>query len=67
MKTNNVIQLSQYRAYEPFDYASYNQRAAARYRNSEIRAWILSGVETAVTIAIGICSLSCVYLAFTML
>ena len=67
MKTNNVIQLSQYRTREPFDYASCNQRAAARYRNSELRAWILSGVETAVTLAIGVCCLCCVYLAFTML
>ena len=67
MKTNNVIQLSQYRTYEPFDYEAYNQRAVARYKNSELRAWILSIVETAVTIAIGVCCLCCVYLALTML
>lgn len=67
MKMNNVIELSQYRRPETFDYASVNRRAASRYRNSEVRAWIMHTVETAVTGAIGICSLCCVYLAFTML
>ena len=64
---NNVIKLSNYRQYEGFDYAAYNERANARFRNSEIRAWTLHIVETAVTAAIGICALLCVYLAFTML
>lgn len=67
MKTNNIIDLSFYRQPESFDYASANRRAALRYRNSEIRAWIMHAVETAVTATIGICSLFCVYLAFTML
>lgn len=67
MRTNNVIQLSNYRQAEPFDYADCNRRAEARYRNSEIRAWIMHLVETAVTASIGFCSLFCVYLAFTML
>ena len=64
---NNMIQLSDYRQYEGFDYAAYNARANARFRNSEIRAWTLHIVETAVTAAIGICTVFCVYLAITML
>lgn len=64
---NNVIELSNYRPYEGFDYAAYNERAKIRFRNSELRAWILHIVETAVTAAIGICTVCCVYLAFTML
>ena len=67
MYHNNVIELAQFRKPEAFDYASYNRRAEARYRNSEIRAWTMHLVETFVTAAIGICSLCCVYLAFTML
>lgn len=64
---NNIIELSQYRRPEVFDYAACNRRAALRYRNSEIRAWTMHLIETAVTASIGICSLCCVYLAFTML
>lgn len=64
---NNIIELKQYRYAEPFDYSAYNRRAAARYRNSEIRAWTLHLVETAVTAAIGLCTVFCVVLAFTML
>ena len=64
---NNVIELSAYRQPEAFDYAEYNRRAKSRYRNSEIRAWILQMTETAVTAAIGVCTVFCVYLAFTML
>lgn len=64
---NNIIELSNYRKPEPFDYTAYNRRAEARYRNSEIRAWILQLTETAVTAAIGICTVFCVILAFTML
>ena len=68
MKTcNNIIEFSLYRQPKAFDYASANRRAALRYRNSEVRAWIMHLVETAVTAAIGVCSLCCVYLAFTML
>lgn len=64
---NNIIELSTYRQAEPFDFEAYNRRAQARYRSSEIRAWILHGVETAVTAAIGVCTVCCVILAFTML
>ena len=64
---NNVIELSNYRPYEGFNYAAYNKRANTRLRNSELRAWTLHIVEIAVTAAIGICSVFCVYLAFTML
>ena len=64
---NNIIELSQYRSPEPFDFAAYNRRAAVRFRNSEARLRVLHYVETAVTAAIGVCSLCCVYLAFTML
>ena len=64
---NNVIELSQYRQREPFDYAEYNRRAKIRFRNSEFRAWLLYLTETAVTAAIGLCTLFCVYLVFTML
>ncbi len=67
MKTNNMIDLSLYRQPEAFDFAEANRRAALRYRNSEVRAWTMHLVETAVTAAIGVCSLFCVYLAFTML
>lgn len=67
MKNNNIIELSRYRQRETFDYGAVNRRAALRYRNSELRAWIMHMVETAVTAAIGVCSLCCVYLAFTML
>lgn len=64
---NNVIELSAYRQPEPFDYAACNRRAEIRLRNSELRAWILHTVETLVTAAIGICTVFCVCLAFTML
>lgn len=64
---NHVIELSQYRRRESFDYAACNRRAELRFRNSEIRAWILYAVETAVTAAIGLCTVGCVILAFTML
>ena len=64
---NNIIELSNYRKPEPFDYTAYNRRAEARYRNSEIRAWILHLTETVVTAAIGMCTVFCVILAFTML
>ena len=64
---NNVIELANYRQREPFDYYAYNRRAEIRLRNSEIRAWILHAVETAVTAAIDVCTVFCVYLAFTML
>lgn len=64
---NNIIELSNYRKPEPFDYTAYNRRAEVRYRNSEIRAWILQMTETVVTAAIGICTVFCVILAFTML
>ena len=64
---NNVIELSNYRKPEPFDYAAYNRRAEARFRNSEIRAWILHLIETLVTATIGICTVICVVLALTML
>lgn len=64
---HNVIELANYRHPEAFDYRAYNRRAEIRFRNSEVRAWILHVVETAVTAAIGICTLFCVYLAFTML
>ncbi len=67
MKTNNIIDLSLYRQPEPFDFGAYNRRAAIRFRRSEARAQVLFLVETAVTAAIGLCSLFCVYLAFTML
>lgn len=67
MRANNVIELSHYRKPEPFDYLAYNRRAESRYKNSELRAWIMHLVEAAVTAAIGVCSLCCVYLAFTML
>ncbi len=64
---NNVIELTHYRKPEPFNYEAYNRRAAIRFRNSEIRAWILHLTETLVTAAIGICTVFCVILAFTML
>lgn len=64
---NKVIELSNYREPEPFDYADYNRRAKVRFRNSEIRAWILHLTETLVTAAIGVCTVFCVVLAFTML
>lgn len=64
---NNVIEFAKYRSSPVFDYESYNRRAEIRFRNSEIRAWILHLVETAVTAAIGICTVFCVCLAFTML
>ena len=64
---NNVIELSRYRKSEPFDFEAYNRRAQIRFRNSEIRAWILQLTETLVTAAIGICTVFCVVLAFTML
>lgn len=64
---NRVIELSNYRKPEAFDYSSYNRRAEIRLRNSEIRAWILQLTETIVTAAIGICTVFCVILAFTML
>lgn len=67
MKYHNVIDLSQYRQPETFDFAAYNHRAEIRLRNSEIRAWVSNIVENFVTAAIGICSVFCVYLAFTML
>lgn len=67
MKNNNIIELSQYHQPETFDFGAVNRRAALRYRNSELRAWIMHMVETAVTATIGVCSLCCVYLAFTML
>jgi len=64
---NNVIELKRYQSTAGFDYDAYNQRAKARFRNSEIRAWILYTVETAVTAMIGLCTVFCVLLAFTML
>lgn len=64
---NNIIELSAYRQPQPFDYAACNRRAEIRLRNSEMRAWILHIVETAVTAAIGLCTLFCVGLAITML
>lgn len=64
---NNIIELSAYRQPQPFDYAACNRRAEIRLRNSELRAWILHIVETAVTAAIGLCTLFCVGLAITML
>lgn len=64
---NNVIELSQHRKPDAFDYHAYNRRAEIRLRNSEIRAWILHLTETLVTAAIGICTVFCVILAFTML
>ncbi len=67
MKHNNVIELSQYRKTEVFDFAAYNRRAELRFRSSELREWILHLVEVGVTAAIGVCSLFCVCLAFTML
>ncbi len=63
---NNIIEFPQCRQPEPFDFAAYNQRAAIRFRRSEQRAWILHWVETAVTAAIGVCTVFCTYLAFTM-
>ena len=67
MKQNNIIELKNFRTPEAFDFAAYNDRAKSRYRNSEIRAWISQVVDTAVTAAIGICTVFCVYLSFTML
>ena len=67
MKNNNIIELSLYRQPEPFDFAAYNYRASVRFRKSQAREQVLHLVETAVTAAIGVCSLCCVYLAFTML
>ena len=67
MKQNNIIELKNYRTPETFDFAAYNKRAKAHYRNSEIRAWISQLVDTTVTAAIGICTVFCVYLSFTML
>ncbi len=67
MKNQNVIYLSQFRRSEAFDYAAYNRRAETRLRNSEIRAWIQQIVDTTVTAAIGVCTVFCVFLAFTML
>jgi len=64
---NNIIELAQYRQHKGFDYEAYNRRAEIRFRSSEVRAWILYAVETAVTAAIGICTIFCVCLAFTML
>ena len=65
--TNNIIELSSYRQPESFDFRAYNRRAEKRFRNSEIRAWILYSIETVVTAAIGVCTVLCVALAFTML
>ena len=67
MKQNNIIELKQFHQPEPFDFSVYNRRAEVRFRNSEIRAWITHIVDTAVTAAIGICTLFCMYLAITML
>lgn len=67
MKNQNVIDLSQYRQAENFDFSAYNRRAEIRLRNSERRAWISSIVENCVTAAIGVCSVFCTYLALTML
>lgn len=67
MKQNNVIPFHPQRQPEPFDFAAYNRRAEARYRASEIRAWIAQIVDSAVTLAIGGCLIFCVYLAMTML
>ena len=67
MKNQNVIQLSQYRQQESFDFSAYNRRAEIRLRNSERRARISSLIENCVTATIGLCSVFCLYLAFTML
>ncbi len=67
MKYNNVIELSQYRQPEAFDFSAYNRRAQTRLRNSEIRAWITSIVDNCVTVTIAVCTVFCVGLAFTML
>lgn len=69
MKQNhgNVIELKEFRQPEPFDFAACNRRAEARYRSSEIRAWIAQIVDSAVTAVIGVCTVFCVYLALTML
>lgn len=64
---NNVIELFPSSQPQPFDYAACNRRAEIRLRNSELRAWLLHIVETAVTAAIGVCTIFCVALAFTML
>lgn len=67
MKCQNVIELSQYRKPQPFDFDAYNRRAETRLKNSERRAWITCIVDNCVTAAIAICTVFCCYLAFTML
>lgn len=67
MKYSNLIEWKKYRQPEPFDFEAYNRRAEARYRGSEIRAWITHVVDTAVTAIIGVCTVFCMYLVITML
>ena len=64
---NNVIQFSNYPQPAAFDYAAYNRRAEIRLRNSELRAWLVHIIKSVVTLTIAICTIFCVYLAFTML
>lgn len=64
---NNVIELSQYRDAEPFDFSAYNRRAEARFRSSQIRFWLSTVADTLATAIITGCTVFCCYLAFTML
>jgi len=64
---NNVIEIYQYRDIEPFDFSACNRRAEIRFRNSQIRFWLSTIVDTMATVAIVGCTLFCCYLAFTML
>lgn len=62
---NNVIQINQFRSFEMYEYSDQIQLKKLRIERN--RAWAMHITELAVTVSIGLCSLFCVYLVFTML
>ena len=63
---NNYIELYRYKdtagkqaAQERFDHI--------RFKSSMVRYWLFTIADTVATLSVGICTLFCIYLAYTML
>lgn len=63
---NNCIELYRYRDVKETQSAK-DRYALIRFRSGMIRYWLFTIADTLATLAIGVCTLFCIYLAYTML
>lgn len=59
---NQVIELSRYR-HQKISY----QYADEPYASKSLRCWLLTIADTIMTLSVSVCTVFCMYLAYTML